>query len=172
MVCAWPHFLKRLALSLLTVGSFFTLTPNAYSLDIHKLFETRCGHCHQHSGELALKKLVIENGTLRGRDSGAAIGIFLPKHFGNPNPEETTALYDLFFWQVKGGGMFKNRCSICHVRARELARQSLIRDGDAVRGRYTGNDMAEFLLDHGRMSSKEAYFFQQLLFRLVPTLDR
>ncbi|MBC8268268.1 MAG: hypothetical protein H8E36_05935 [Rhodospirillaceae bacterium] len=100
-------FFKLLTLSLLTAVSCFTFTPNAYSLDIHELFETRCGNCHQHSGELALKKLVIENGVLRGENSGNVIDIFLPMHFGHPNPEETTALYDLFLWQVRAAGCLK-----------------------------------------------------------------
>ncbi len=155
----------------LVVLASISLTSEALSFDVHEMFEARCGRCHQHAGDLALDKLAIDNGALRSRTSGNDIRAFLPDHFGHPNPEETAALYDMFFWQVKGGGKFKDRCAICHVRARELARLNLVRDGDAVRGRYTGNDISEFLSNHGRIDANEVDFFVQLLARMTPTLD-
>lgn len=82
---------------------------------------------------------------------------------------ETAALYDLLLWQVQAGGKFKSRCAICHVRARELARLSLLRDGDVLRGRYSGRDMTEFLAGHGRIETAEIDFFIELLMRLAPT---
>ncbi|MCK5445973.1 MAG: hypothetical protein KAI73_10140 [Rhodospirillaceae bacterium] len=168
----WSYFLKLLRASGLTVLASFTLATEAYSFDVHELFETRCGQCHQHSGDVAQERLVIAKGILRGRTSGNDILVFLPKHHGRPNPKETAALYDLFFSQVKGGGVFKDRCAICHVSAREFARLNLIRDCDVVRGRYTGNNLTEFLVNHGRIGADEVDFFIQLMARLAPALDR
>lgn len=85
---------------------------------------------------------------------------------------ETAALYDLLLWQVKAGGKFKARCAICHVRARELGRLVLIRDGPVLRGRYSGRDMSTFLLTHGRIQTAEVDFFVQLLTRMAPTIER
>ncbi len=172
MTGSWVNFLKFLRAAGLVVVASIALVTEAFSFDVHEMFEARCGRCHQHAGDLALKKLVIDNGVLRGRTSGNDIRAFLPNHFGYPNPEETTALYNMFVWQVEGGGRFKARCAICHIRARELARLNLVRDGDAVRGRYTGNDLSEFLSGHGRIDANEVDFFVRLLAQMAPTVDR
>lgn len=141
----------------------------AFSFDVHELFESRCGSCHQHAGDLTREKLIITDGILRGRASGRDIRVFLPDHYGNPNPAEAAALYDLFILQVQADGEFSARCAICHVRARELARINLISDGDFLRGRYSGRDITEFLSGHGRIEAAEIDFFVKLLMRMAPT---
>ncbi len=149
---------------------FLSLVPasEAFSFDVHQFFETKCGRCHQHSGDLARQNLFIDGGVLRSRESGDDIRLFLPDHHGHPDPAETAALYETFIWQVRSGAMFKTKCAICHVRASDLARQSLVRDDDGVRGRYTGVDLGEFLVHHGRIDDDNVNFFVQLFRRLAP----
>lgn len=165
------RFLQTAGLIVLANVSFAFLATEASSFEVHEFFEAQCGHCHQHAINVAQENLIIEHGTLRGRTSGNDIRTFLPAHFGHPNQEETSALYDLFFRQVKEGGVFKDRCTICHGSARELAHGKLIRDGDVVRGRYSGNNLTEFLSNHARIGADEVDFFIQLLARMAPTLD-
>ena len=143
----------------------------ASSFDVHELFESRCGGCHEHAGDLARETLVITDGLLRGKTTGRDIRAFLPTHYGNPLPAETAALYDLLSWQVRAGGKFKTRCAICHVSARKLVRSRLFRDGNILRGRYSGRDMTKFLPGHGRIEAEEVGFFLQLLERLAPMED-
>jgi len=161
-----------LKFAMATVGIILAclIPPNeAFSFDVHELFESRCGSCHQHAGNVSRERLVISDGVLRGRVSGRNIRVFLPDHYGYPNPDETAALYDLFFSQKQDGGKFKARCAVCHVRARELARLSLIRDGDSLRGRYTGRDITEFLSNHGRIEATEIDIFIEMLMPMAPT---
>ena len=147
----------------------FIFPSGALSADIHDWFESRCGECHQHMGDLAQESLTYIDGTLSGQTSGKDIRIFLPNHYGKPTPKETAALYDQLLWQIQAGRKFKTRCAICHVRARTLAQKKLLRDNDTLRGRYTGRDMTEFLKHHGRIDAEEVVFFIQLLTRLSPT---
>ena len=149
----------------------FSLNPafDAGAFDVHDFFESRCGRCHQHSGDLARKKLVLDGGILRSRETGNDIRLFLPDHHGHPEPVETAALYETFVWQVRGGALFKEKCAICHVRASDLAHQYLLKDGDGIRGRYTGVKLGEFLTRHGRIDADKVDFFRQLFRRLSPS---
>jgi hypothetical protein len=164
--------LKLVRVSGLIVLACLSFATEAIPFDVHTMFESRCGRCHEHAGDLAREKLVIADGRLRGRTSGNDIRNFLPGHYGNPDQMETAALYELLLWQVKAGGKFKTRCAICHVRARELGRLKLVLDGPVLRGRYSGRDMSEFLVTHGRIQAAEVDFFLQLLKRMAPTIDR
>lgn len=165
-------FLRSIGASVRHVLPCFILSTEAFSFDVHELFEGRCGGCHQHAGDLARESLVIADGILRGQTSRREIRALLPAHYGNLNPMEAEALYDLLLWQNGAGGEFKARCAICHIRARELAQTNLVRDGDVLRGRYSDRDMTEFLTNHGRIEAMEVDFFIQLLMRLAPTIGQ
>ena len=56
---------------------------------------------------------------------------------------------------VEAGGVFRDRCLICHDRAVVLARSELALRGDRLVGRYTGRDIAAFLETHGRLEGAD-----------------
>ena len=119
--------------------------------------------CHGHAGAFARETLTLVDGVLRGAQSGRDISAFLPTHRGRPTPDETALLVDLFRRQVGWAGLFQARCRVCHDSARALARQRLIvRDG-ALRGRYSGRDIARFLARHGRTTAAERQILHEVL---------
>ena len=172
-----PYALQLARVALVAVVVSMTLSAQAGAVDAEALFEARCSRCHPKVQDLVKAELFIENGALCGRACGHDIRLFLPTHHGHPTPEETEALYDLFFSQLKGDaidlirsrGGFKARCAICHTDERALARRYLVREGDVVRSRYTGRELSEFLANHGRISAGELDFFVKLLSPLAPT---
>lgn len=171
------YILKLASVTLVAAAVVLPLSAAAEGIDGEALFEARCSRCHPKVQDLVNAELFMENGTLCGRACGHDIRLFLPTHRGHPTPEETEALYSLFFQQLKGEdldavksrGGFKSRCAICHTDERELARRYLVRDGDVVRGRYSGRELKPFLTNHGRIDAAELDFFVNLLTPLAPT---
>ena len=163
----WSHlrfgFLAVFAV-LLTLS---TASPARAETDPHALFEARCGACHEHAGDLARDNLVVVEGALVGRKTGNDIRAFLPAHYGQLSADESAVLYDMLLRQVAAAGFFKERCSICHVRARDLVRADLVVVGGELRGRYSGRDMAAFLPGHGRLDAEEAAFMHDVLSRIA-----
>ncbi len=139
----------------------------ARALDYHDLFEARCGACHEHAGDLARDTLIVVDGKLVGRETDNDIRTFLSAHYGGLSVDESAVLYDMLFRQVAAAGFFRERCSICHLRARDLAKANLIAVGSELRGRYSGRDMAAFLPGHGRLDAEEADFIHDALLRIV-----
>jgi hypothetical protein len=137
----------------------------AETADLHRLFEQRCGRCHGHAGDFARGKLAIVDGVLRGRRPD--IRRFLERHHGPQTAAEAEGLYRLFLRQVEVGGKFKQRCRICHDSASDLVRDRLIVVDGALRGRYTGNDVRAFLLDHGRLDAEGTAFFHDALLQIA-----
>jgi hypothetical protein len=137
----------------------------AETLDLHRLFEQRCGRCHGHAGDFAREKLSIVDGVLRGRRPD--LMLFLQRHHGPQSAAEAEGLYRLFFRQVEAGGEFKLRCRICHDSASELVRDRLVVVDGALRGRYTGNDIRAFLVGHGRLNAEGAAFFDDALLQIA-----
>ena len=137
----------------------------AETADLHRLFEQRCGRCHGHAGDFAREKLSIVDGVLRGRRPD--LRRFLRRHHGPQTPAEAEGLYRLFLRQVEVGGKFKQRCRVCHDSASDLVRDRLIIIDGALRGRYTGNDVRGFLLDHGRLDAEGIAFFHDALLQIA-----
>ena len=139
----------------------------AQPIDPHSLFETRCGRCHGHAGEFARKTFLIEDGELVIQESRQRLLGFLPNHFGKLTRDEISALLEAFQQQVETGGLYQEKCRICHDRARYLARQNLVlRNGQLV-GRYTGADIKRLLSYHGRLSDDEqAIIYDMLVWQL------
>lgn len=131
--------------------------------DLHELFEERCGRCHGHAGPFARESLVIVEGQVVGRASRQEVGSFLQGHYGRLTENEILGLLDLFRFQIASSGLYENRCLDCHESAKDLARNRLLVLNDQLVGRYTGRDMAEFLMRHGRLSRQEAVFMTDVL---------
>ena len=152
---------RRAALVVIVLGA---TTPAADSgaEDVHDLFEKRCGRCHAHAGDLARQIKFDPNGRLVGSNSGQDIRAFLDRHHAG-EASVADALYALFARQAARGGEFRNRCTICHGRARQLVQERLvIKDGRLV-GRYNGREVADFLVGHARLGATESGFFSDVL---------
>ena len=134
----------------------FTAAATARAEDAHALFESRCATCHgPHAGAFARESLVLDEHVPRGRESGAPVAGFLLRHAGGQSAETADLLTEMFRLQLSAGGVYERRCRICHDRARDLARHTLILRQDTLAGRYTGRDIHAFLQDHGRLASSE-----------------
>lgn len=164
-------FLLRLAVAaLLATGLLASVVTAAQetpseTIDLHRLFEERCGRCHGHAGDFAREKMSIVDGVLRGRRPD--LEGFLQHHHGPQTAAEADGLYRLFFRQVEAGDRFKQRCRICHDSASDLVRDTLLVVDGTLRGRYTGNDVGAFLLDHGRLNAEDAAFFYDALLQIA-----
>jgi|GEM_PF-529747 len=134
------------------------------AVDPHRLFEERCTRCHGHAGEFARAQLQLVGTSVAGTKVRSDLSTFLRRHQGGVTAPEAAALIDAFRRQIQGGGLFQERCGICHKRAYELARLHLILDEGKLMGRYSGRDMAEFLPIHGARTTEEAeQLFDMLL---------
>ena len=93
--------------------------------------------------------------------------VFFRITFGKLTRDEISALLEAFQQQVETGGLYQEKCRICHDRARYLARQNLVlRNGQLV-GRYTGADIKRLLSYHGRLSDEEqAVIYDMLVWQL------
>lgn len=141
--------------------------------NIHDLFEARCGTCHEHAGDLARNKLALTpDGQLVGRESKRRMKAFLNRHHARDHEKgDVAALVALFTRQVQAGGVFKDKCRACHDPAHTLARIRLVFVNGRLVGRYSGVDMADFLLGHGRTSEKEREILLRTLVEMAPKRD-
>ncbi|MDP6705132.1 MAG: hypothetical protein QF893_02215 [Alphaproteobacteria bacterium] len=144
-----------------------TRVSGAESVNYHDFFEGRCGSCHGHSGDLAREQLVIVDGRLLGRESGNDIRSYLAGHYGRLSPDQVARVYAVLFRQGRAGGLFKTKCRICHGRARELAKTSLVVVAGQLRGRYSGRDVGAFLKRHGRLEDREVKVVYEALLALA-----
>jgi len=157
--------MRLIPASALIAAAFFLTAPDAGAggLDTHRLFEQRCGGCHGHAGDLSRERLSVTGGVLLGRDSGREIRTYLSDHYGSLGAGDIASLIEAFTLQIRMNGLFRDRCLICHGRAAEMARLRLIMSGGRVVGRYTGNDIEDFLLGHGRLNADEADLIVEML---------
>jgi len=128
----------------------------AQAPDPHQIFEQRCGGCHSpHAGDFARNYLVRSQGKMLTRKSSRELRGFLNSGHGKLSPVEIDVLVVHFENILNSGGLFQDKCRVCHDRAVELARHQLILREGTLTGRYTGRDIAEFLQNHGRLQQDE-----------------
>ena len=132
--------------------------------DSHARFEALCGQCHGHSGPFARDRLEIVDGRLVGRSSGRPVEAFLRRHPGGLSSADIRLFYDAMYRQVQSGGIFAERCAICHGRAVELAATNLIVTDGVLLMRYSGMPVRDILRVHGRLRPEEIEFVYQALF--------
>lgn len=149
----------------LAIGAGLALLACAAAAAAQGLYFERCGACHGPAGELAETGLVSDGDVLRTRRTNADLRDFLRGHGGDLTPTEIETVYAALRRVTQGAGRFREKCGICHPRARTLAQRKLmIRDGALV-GRYSGRDIDAFLARHGRLTADEAVFFSGVLAR-------
>ncbi|MCL5778385.1 hypothetical protein M1105_15500 [Limibaculum sp. FT325] len=129
--------------------------PQDAEPDFHAIWEARCLSCHGHAGAFARERLTLEAGEVRGR-GGRDLRPFLARHGGGLPPDQVELFLDVLARQLASGGFYERECRICHDSARELARLRLVLRDGRLMGRYSGREIATFLVGHGRMSEAEA----------------
>ncbi len=164
----------RLVLSFFLISSVAPEHTHAQTIDPHAVYEGRCSHCHaEHSGDFSRKALIAQpNGQIIGRKTGVPVGEFLARHSGNPSQKEIAALIEMFALQLKSGGLYKDKCGICHTSAKRLARVRLEIRNDRLVDRVTGRDVTEFLYTHGRLDAEEVGVIDRMLRWQLQTIGR
>ncbi|MCP4317719.1 MAG: hypothetical protein GY789_17295 [Hyphomicrobiales bacterium] len=104
------------------------------------------------------------------RSTNREIENFLLSYKGNLT--EAKSIAALFRQQVATGGEIFERCEICHARATELARSSLVMRAVRLEGQYSGAQIREFLVGHGRLDPEEVDFFYDLLFEVTQEIAK
>lgn len=157
---------RSLAALLLPLLLFLQDGARAQSVEWPGLFHQQCGACHDRAQDLLEQRAALQEGVLRGRESGRDIRAFIGDHFGRRTEADVTAVYAELLRVAQGGGRFQQQCAVCHVSAEMLAHDSLVlRDGELY-GRYSGRRIADYLARHGRLAvQKDAAFFTDVLRR-------
>lgn len=136
-------------------------TP-AVAADLHRLWEARCARCHGEAGDFARD----------GLGAQPDLPAFLTRHRGGLPEAEARGIAAMLLAQAGTPPLFRERCGLCHPKAADLVRDTLVvRDGVLV-GRYTGRRTDAFLAGHGRIDADERPFFVELLTRLAHEVGR
>ena len=128
----------------------------AQTLDPHQLYEQRCGRCHApHAGDFVPDALERRGDRIVGRRSGRELRAFLAGGHGRLAAPEVEVVAAHLAAILEAGGLFRDKCLICHRQAVSLARSHLVLRDGRVMGRYTHRDIAAFLENHGRLEAGE-----------------
>jgi len=146
-------------------------TANAQQIDPHAIYEKDCAGCHTpHAGEFASERLSLLDDILVIKETGQPVSVFLETGHGGLSPEEQETLLEFFGKIQQSGRLFFRKCGICHISAKQLARIHLIIRDDKLAGRYTGRDIPQFLLEHGRLEPNEVEIMLGVLERQLLTV--
>ncbi|WP_299890554.1 hypothetical protein [uncultured Ruegeria sp.] len=144
----------------------WAISSTAQQSNPHLIYEDNCASCHlPHAGDFVSEKLIVSESGIVGRASGRPVIDYLKAGHGKLLDEEVNVLIQQFEFIQQSGRLFKEKCIICHDNAAEFARQKLILRDDILTGRYTDRDVAEFLLQHGRLDASEAQKMVEVLMR-------
>lgn len=141
--------------------------PAVAQTNPHTLYETRCAGCHEpHAREFAQKSLDLKDGRVFLKGTDKALAEFLTRHPRKPlSKEDAETLDRQLAAMLQTGFLFQEKCVSCHERASVLARLRLIERDGKLLGRYTGRDIAGFMLEHGRLTPDEAEIIVAMLRR-------
>ncbi len=144
----------------------WAISSTAQQSNPHLIYEENCVSCHlPHAGDFVSEKLIVSESGIVGKASGRPVIDYLKAGHGKLSDEEVNVLIQQFEFIQQSGRLFKEKCIICHDNAAEFARQKLILRDDVLTGRYTDRDVAEFLLQHGRLDASEAQKMLEVLMR-------
>lgn len=138
----------------------------AHAMDPHRIYEQKCASCHaRHASGFARNALAMRGGQLVAVKSNRELSAILPGHRGTSlTDDEIRSLIELFTRNISNQSLFQNKCIICHDRARDFARKCLIVDRQgALKGRYSGRLIGEFLQGHGRLTQSEVAQITKML---------
>lgn len=156
-------------LSLLVLSGAQTGILAAEDVDRHAIYEGSCAGCHEpHAGDFVRNNIDLVDGNLLGRSTGLPVRAFLEGGHGRLSSEQIELIVAHLGTIRTSGFVFRNKCAICHVSAVELARRELILRDGVLTGRYSGRTIAEFLADHGRLTTEEVPDMVTTLSRQLP----
>lgn len=157
-----PSFLFSIALlgacTLLAAGA-------AHAVDLHRLWDNRCGGCHGDSGEFARKYLRVAGGALQGRHHEFNLRQFLDHHY--PPRRQVDALYHMLMGQAATPPRYAELCAECHGGAAEFVRQSIFLQQGELMIRRNGEPVGQFMQTHRGLAEDERRFFMRLLVRVA-----
>lgn len=146
------RILTLVALILIAVAS----AAAADSIDPHRVYEQKCTRCHEdHARAFADTHLLLRDDRVIGLKRGRDLETFLDKGHGNLDQVEVIPLVEHLKSVTGAAGLYQAKCRMCHEPAVDFARLTLIMDGENLRGRYSKADIAEFMIDHGRVDQTE-----------------
>lgn len=148
----------------------WSVCGEAQSLDPHVIYEQKCAACHTpHAGEFVESSLGATDQGLIAKSSNRLLRDFLDGGHGRLSAPEVDVLMEQFEFMRESGSLFRDKCIICHDNAARFARLKLILREDVLTGRYSGREIATFLLGHGRLEASEAERMVEVLTRQLET---
>lgn len=167
------RYLTSLSVCLLTGILGAAASDNLPYSDPHALYETKCSPCHEmHAGDFVHDNLDLKGGAAVYRSSGIAIETFLGSGHGKLGALEAKTLVNHLTAILRSGQIYREKCLICHDTAVNLARSKLtLKDGDLY-GRYSAENISEFLKHHGRLEADEVGTVIDVLSRQLETVQR
>lgn len=169
---AWKGVLRGALEASVLWGASILAPPalGAGGVDLHRLWEDRCGDCHGHAGDFARAFLSVSEAQLRGRHPYRDLRLFLGNHYLADS--EVEAVYNMLFAQASLPGRFKGACGGCHGTAAKLVRDALELRGGALYGRNSGPSVRSFLQQHSPIGPDEVDFYMVLLTRVAHEIYR
>ena len=142
----------------------------AQDKDPHRLYEGHCAGCHdRHAGEFVQNSLVRADDKVVGRRGGKELRFLLASGHGRLAPGDVPVVVAHLISVLEAGGLYREKCRICHRRAVVLARSKLFLLNGTLVGRYTGRRIETFLENHGRLEGAEIPTIAQMLKRQLST---
>lgn len=80
---------------------------------------------------------------------------------------QANAIYQMLLAQAQTQPVYQQKCAGCHEAAAQFARSSLEKRGGVVVGKTNGRPIAEFLKQHGKLSSAEVSVVVDSLTRVL-----
>jgi mono/diheme cytochrome c family protein len=143
---------------------------SAQVIDPHALYEGHCAGCHApHAGAFVRDSLERRGDALVGLQTGRELRSVLESGHGRLSAAEIDAMVAHLGAVAESGGLFRDRCAICHGRAVEFARRWLAMTDGRLVGRFTGREIRSFLRTHGRLGGGDIETVARMLERQLTT---
>lgn len=157
------HRLILVFVLMLTVG-----IAQAQLVDPHAVYEQKCGRCHEdHARAFADQHLVVKDDRVIGKRRSRDLENFLINGHGKLEPAEVRPLVAHLKSVVDADGLYEKKCRICHEPAVDFARIKLIMVEDKLMGRYSKQNIDDFMIEHGRVSETEHAIIMDALKRQI-----
>ncbi len=142
----------------------------AQTVDPHAVYEQKCTRCHEdHARAFADQHLIVVEGRVIGKQRSRDLENFLINGHGKLDPSEVRPLVAHLKSVIGAGGLYQQKCRICHEPAVIFARIKLIIKDDKLLGRYSARGIAEFMAEHGRITQDEHPIIMDALKRQIET---
>ena len=150
---------------MLTVG-----IAQAQPVDPHRVYEQKCAGCHEdHARAFADQHLLVVDDRVIGKRRSRDLEAFLINGHGKLDPAEVAPLVSHLKSVIGAGGLYQQKCRMCHEPAVDFARIKLIIRNGKLLGRYSDREIAEFMTEHGRLTPAEHPIIMDALKRQLAT---